>query len=151
SRAGFWLLVIVGSVFADIDVIGFRMGVPYGALWGHRGIVHSLLFAAAFACTSFLVLRNRDQQWQWSLIAVLFLVAASHGILDALTDGGLGVAFFSPFDRNRYFFPWRPIHVSPIGVHRLLSDRMVRVLTSEIVWVWLPAFVFIASLHASRI
>src|SRR5262249_46447977 len=125
--------------------------VPYGALWGHRGIVHSLLFAAAFACISSLVLRSQSHQWEWRLIAVLFLVAASHGILDALTDGGLGVAFFSPFDRNRYFFPWRPIHVSPIGLHRLLSDRMIRVLASEVLWAWLPAFVFTVTLQASRI
>ena len=37
----------------------------------------------------------------------LFLSTASHGVLDALTDGGLGVAFFSPFDQTRYFFPFR--------------------------------------------
>jgi hypothetical protein len=27
---------------------------------------------------------------------VLFVVTASHGILDAMTDGGLGIAFFAP-------------------------------------------------------
>jgi inner membrane protein len=43
-------------------------------------------------------------------------VKASHGILDAMTDGGLGVAFFSPFDDTRCFFPFRPIKVSPIGL-----------------------------------
>ena len=39
---------------------------------------------------------------------------ASHGVLDALTDGGPGVAFLAPFDDTRYFFPWRPIRVSPL-------------------------------------
>ncbi len=45
----------------------------------------------------------------------LFVATISHGILDALTDGGLGVAFFAPFVNTRYFFPWTPIKVSPIG------------------------------------
>jgi membrane-bound metal-dependent hydrolase YbcI (DUF457 family) len=43
-------------------------------------------------------------------------VVASHGVLDALTDGGKGVAFFSPFDTTRHFFPVRPIPVAPITV-----------------------------------
>jgi hypothetical protein len=38
----------------------------------------------------------------------VFLATASHGVLDATTNGGLGVAFFSPFDNRRYFLPWRP-------------------------------------------
>ena len=44
--------------------------------------------------------------------AFLFLCTMSHALLDALTDGGLGVAFFSPFSNERYFFPWTPIRVS---------------------------------------
>jgi len=52
-----------------------------------------------------------------------FLATASHGLLDAMTDGGLGVAFFVPFDKHRYFLPWTPIRVSPIGVGRFFTDR----------------------------
>ena len=55
-----------------------------------------------------------------------------------MTDGGLGIAFFSPFNLQRYFLPWRPIHVSPIGVSRFFSARGLRILWSEILWVWLP-------------
>ena len=72
-----------------------------------------------------------------------FLATASHGLLDAMTDGGLGVVFFSPFDTARYFLPWRPILVSPIGVARFLSPRGLAVLRGEIFWIWLPA-VFLA-------
>ena len=67
-----------------------------------------------------------------------FLVTVSHGILDALTNGGLGVAFFSPFDTTRYFFPWRPISVSPVGVGQFFSAQGVAILASEIEYVWLP-------------
>jgi inner membrane protein len=72
------------------------------------------------------------------LAALLLAVTATHGLLDAMTDGGLGIAFFSPFDLQRYFLPWRPIHVSPIGVGRFFSARGLRILWSEIFWVWLP-------------
>jgi len=71
----------------------------------------------------------------------LFVSTASHGLLDACTDGGLGVAFFSPFDTTRYFFAFRPIAVSPIGV-RFFSERGISVLWSELVWVWIPLLIF---------
>src|SRR5260370_33038895 len=58
-----------------------------------------------------------------------------------MTDGGLGVAFFSPFDNHRYFLPWTPIRVSPIGLGRFFSPRGLEVLQSELLWIWLPAAV----------
>ena len=61
-----------------------------------------------------------------------------------MTDGGLGVAFFSPFDTKRYFLPWRPIHVSPIAIHRFFSTRGFAILQSELLWIWLPAILFAA-------
>jgi inner membrane protein len=79
-----------------------------------------------------------------SLLAVtgfLFLCTASHGLLDALTNGGLGLAFFSPFAQHRYFFPWRPIAVSPLSVSRFLAGRGFHVLWSELRWVVLPSLV----------
>ena len=69
----------------------------------------------------------------------------SHGVLDALTTGGLGVAFFSPFDNLRYFFPWRPIKVSPIGVGRFFGERGIRVILSELIWIGIPSFLYIIS------
>ena len=56
-----------------------------------------------------------------------------------MTNGGLGVAFFSPFDTTRYFFPVRPVLVSPIGVSEFFNAYGVRVLISEAVWIWLPS------------
>ena len=48
-----WALGAACSMVPDIDVIGFHYGIPYGDLFGHRGITHSLPFAAlmALACT----------------------------------------------------------------------------------------------------
>jgi inner membrane protein len=132
----------VCSVIPDLDVIGFRYGIRYGDFWGHRGFTHSLLFAALLtgAAAAIIVFR-RDvpRHVRLLLSAYLFLATASHGVLDAMTDGGLGVAFFSPFNNARYFLPWRPIRVSPIGLSRFFSPRAYAVLRSEFLWIWIPA------------
>jgi inner membrane protein len=75
------------------------------------------------------------------LFLYFFLCAASHGVLDAMTNGGLGVAFFSPLDTTRYFFPVRPVLVSPIGIGDFFSAQGVRILVSEATWIWLPSCV----------
>jgi inner membrane protein len=59
-------------------------------------------------------------------------------VLDAATDGGLGVALLAPFDAERVFFPFRPIAVSPIGASAFVSARGAAVLASELLWIWLP-------------
>ena len=119
----------VGSILPDIDVIGLHHGIPYGSTFGHRGFTHSILFAALTAIAlSFLAPRGE----RWRALAFLFACTVSHGLLDACTNGGLGVALLSPFDKRRIFFPWRPIRVSPIGRLDLA------VLREEIQWVWLP-------------
>jgi inner membrane protein len=76
------------------------------------------------------------------LFEYLFVATASHGLLDAMTNGGLGGAFFSPFSNHRYFLPWKPIRVSPISVHRFFSGRGYAVLQSELLWIWVPAAIF---------
>jgi inner membrane protein len=138
-----WVAGVACSVVPDLDVIGFRFGIRYGDFWGHRGFTHSLLFAALLASTLiFIGLRKAlPSLGRTTLWLYLFLASASHGFLDAMTDGGLGVAFFSPFDNQRYFLPWTPIRVSPIGVGRFFSYRGLEVLQSELLWIWLPAAV----------
>jgi len=137
KRRSFWVLAVLCAVLPDFDVIGFPVGVHYGDLWGHRGMTHSLLFAGVVAAVFALCLQGTAEE-RWKTGGLLFVIAASHGVLDALTNGGLGVAFFSPFDRHRYFFSWRPIQVSPIGAKALFSSHAIQVLRSEI-WVWGPA------------
>jgi inner membrane protein len=53
-------------------------------------------------------------------------------LLDTLTNGGLGCALFWPFDRTRYFAPWTPIPVSPIGL-AYLSPYGLFVASAELV------------------
>jgi len=140
-----WLAGAVASTVPDLDVLGFRFGIPYGDFFGHRGFTHSLLFAAMLATIAAAALRKGANLGAGALWTYLFLAAASHGVLDAMTDGGLGVAFFSPFGNGRYFLPWRPIVVSPIGITRFFTPRGLAVLGSELLVVWLPALVFAGS------
>lgn len=127
----------------DLDVVSIWLGVPWGYVLGHRGITHSLPFAAllagVIAVTSFRA-RGRGGLEVW---LVLFAATASHGVLDAMTDGGTGIAFFAPFDDGRYFLPWRPIPVSPIGVSRFLSTRGAAILRAEALLIWLPALLLV--------
>lgn len=136
-----WLLAAACAFLPDADVIGFKLHVPYASLWGHRGLTHSVLAAAVVAAvlTGLAGLRrSNDMPPLARLWVLLFLATASHGVLDAMTTGGLGVAFFSPFDQQRYFFSLRPIQVSPIGIRNFLGPRGLLVLSSEAVWVGLP-------------
>ncbi len=142
-----WAIGAICSVVPDFDVIGFQFGIRYGDFWGHRGFTHSLVFAALLAgVVMILAFRSGlPTQSRSTLWAYFFLATASHGLLDTMTDGGLGVAFFAPFENRRYFLPWRPIHVSPVGIGRFFSERGVAVVESELLWIWLPAAVLAVS------
>jgi len=74
----------------------------------------------------------------------------SHGLLDAFTDGGLGIAFFAPFDPTRYFFSWRPIAVSPIGISQFFSLWGLSVLLTEAIWIGLPVWLWLGILQVLR-
>ena len=135
--AAFWLGAVC-TIVPDFDVVTFAFGISYRDVLGHRGFTHSLLFAALLSAILVQVFwANRDEVSKPASFVFLFLCTASHGVFDALTTGGLGVAFFAPFDNTRYFFPWRPIWVSPIGTD-FFSQRGLLVLWSEIVWMWTP-------------
>ena len=134
------LLGVVCSIIPDADVIGFHYGIHYGDVWGHRGLTHSVLFAALLS--GFLVAvcyRRKPSMAMAGMFLYFFVCTASHGILDAMTDGGLGVAFFSPFDTARYFFSHRPIVVSPIGIGEFFTEGGMYVLVSEAMWIWFPS------------
>lgn len=138
----FWSLAILCSVIPDADGIGFVLGIPYGHLFGHRGFFHSPFFALFMSLFVVIVffpgLQAFSKAWL-RYFAFFFLLSASHGILDAFTNGGMGIALLSPFDHTRYFFPWTPIVVSPIAIKAFFSRWGWAVIRSELLWIWLPA------------
>jgi inner membrane protein len=136
------LALVVLSVLPDLDILAFAVGIPYEHDLGHRGFSHSLPFAMlaawAVARVGFSAVPRYSRAW-WHLFGILAVAAASHGILDALTSGGLGVGFLVPFSSERFFFSFRPLEVSPIGLEAVLEGPMLRVAISEVLYVWLPA------------
>jgi len=134
-----WRVGLVAlSALPDLDVIGFALGIPYAAPWGHRGAAHSLAVAGlcGLACAA------GARGWRAGAVRMGIvggLVTASHGLLDTLTDGGLGIALLWPWSSHRFFAPWRPIPVAPIGA-AMLSARGLEVVATEAV-LFLPLFV----------
>jgi len=137
-------LLLAGLFFAclpDADMLAFKLGIAYADAFGHRGFSHSLLFAALCATLGAAGCRlfgcGPLKAGLWILLATL-----SHSLLDALTDGGLGVAWLWPLSDQRHFLPWRPIEVSPFLhgfiVEGRLSERAWLVLASEARWIWGP-------------
>src|SRR5687767_93854 len=127
------------SFLPDADVVGFGLGVRYEDEWGHRGATHSLLFSVAVGAAIGLAapLFGRPRL-RTGLIASLVLV--SHALLDTLTNGGLGCALLWPFDRSRYFAPWTPIPVSPIGLNFLSPYGLLVAITELVLFaplIWL--------------
>jgi len=144
-------LSALSAAVPDIDILAFYFGIPYEHWLGHRGFTHSLLFAALWgllAAAPFMV--GQTSPIKLRLYLNFFLVTALHGLLDAMTSGGLGVAFFAPFDNGRRFLPWRPVRVSPIGIGGFLSRRGAIVLHSEFTFIWLPSLALMATALTAR-
>jgi inner membrane protein len=132
------------SIVPDLDFVAFYTQYEDWHIIGHRGITHSIAFAIVLGliatrfCT---VTRAFDRDW-WRTFLFLTFCTASHGMVDACTSGGAGIAFLWPFTEARFFFPWNPIQVSPIGLE-FLQWEGVEVLISEFRWVWLPCIMIL--------
>ena len=150
----FWSLSLACSIIPDADVIGFSFGIPYDHFFGHRGFFHSpffgLLMSIFLVGVFFRDLEIFSRRWFLYFI-FFFLVSASHGILDAFTSGGLGIALLSPFDSTRYFFPWTPIMVSPIGIEFFFGKWGLSVIKSELLWIWLPSLLMVIISRVIRV
>jgi len=138
----FYLLALLCSILPDADVVGYHyFHIPSGHILGHRGFFHSPFFAillGIFIGTLFFRREPIFTRGWFAYVLIFTLIAASHGLLDALTNGGNGIALLSPFSSQRYFFPWTPIEVSPLGIQRFLGPRGISVMISEILWIWIP-------------
>jgi inner membrane protein len=133
------------ALLPDIDAVGFMRGVPYGAEWGHRGATHSLALALAGGIATGLgarVLGAHSSKSAARFTVLATLVLASHGLLDTLTDGGLGIALLWPFSLHRFFAPWQPIPVAPIGPAFFSADGAMIAATELVLFLplWLYAF-----------
>lgn len=144
--ARLWLAGAACAVIPDLDIVGpLWFGAPWGSVFGHRGITHSLSFAIVLGgIVTALLFRGKDWRGRrWRAWLYLTVATASHGLLDAMTNSTTGVAFFAPFDATRYFLPWRPIPVSPLA-SRFFSARGWAVFQAELRIIWLPVTIVAA-------
>lgn len=146
SKLLLWL-AIGSTILPDIDILTFSFGIPYEHPFGHRGFTHSILFAVLWATLlmCFFSIQNKIVWW-----LVIFLSTVSHGVLDAMTSGGRGVGFFIPFDNERFFFSFREIVVSPIGIGKFFSEWGMKVILSEIKYIILPCLIILIVLFSIK-
>jgi inner membrane protein len=138
---------IIASMLPDADVILFRLGATYDTAWSHRGFSHSLAFAIFLGLIAAIALRRVARP----LVAFGFvaIAAASHGLLDMMTNGGHGIAILWPVTDQRYFFDWRPIRVAPLALNRFPA-RAAAIVRTELLWIWVPAFLVALGLRSWR-
>lgn len=153
TLGGRWILIGVAcSILPDVDVLAFRFGIPYEHMFGHRGFTHSIFFAAILAVllgwSHFQI--NRKNLRAYAISAFIFICTLSHGILDAMTTGGKGIAFFAPFSDERLFLPWRVIKVSPLSIEQFFGEWGIKVVMSELVWIGIPATLIIIAANLLR-
>jgi inner membrane protein len=125
---------IVCSIWPDVDLVTLAWEVRPGEPLGHRGLTHSLLVAAA---VSFAVswLFFRGNRW---ILAFLFAVSASHGLLDAATPGETGVALLAPLTNHRFAFPFKIVPACPMGVDEYLGPMGLLTFANELLFIVLP-------------
>ncbi len=143
-----YVLGIISAILPDIDVIAYKFGIgQYGeSIWGHRGFTHSF-FAALLWMIILLLVFHRKEVNKLIIGSYYFLTTASHGLLDAMTTGGDGIAFFAPFSSERLFLPFRVIQVSPLGIKNFFSEWGIEVLKSEMLWIGMPCLAMIGLGH----
>lgn len=136
------LFSILAAMAPDVDVLSFPFNLPRDNLFSHRGIFHSIFFAALAGLLFAWLFWRREQissRAKWFFSGYFFMVILLHGVLDAFTNGGEGVAFFAPFIDKRIFFNFTPIEVSPVNPLVFLHGPGAEILANELAWVWMPA------------
>ncbi len=138
------------AVLPDLDVFAYSFGVPWDSMLGHRGITHTVLFALALGpAAAWLGFRAAPRREFWRVAAILSAATLSHPVLDAFTNGGLGIPFFWPLDHTRYFMPWTPLEVSPF-LRGFFSARGAEVAWSEAKWLGVPCVIALAVYALAR-
>jgi len=142
-----WALAVACAVAPDVDWFSQFFQVADGSDLAHRGLTHSLL-AALLIATLAMAVGFRDQLRSPRHWACLLSATFSHGLLDACTFGGTGVAFLLPFSDARFVSAWQPMFVSPIPLSDRLLDWLWFSLGTELMWIGLPAALVFAAPHA---
>lgn len=145
-----WALCFLCSTLPDIDGVIIRLAARLldlrltGIWWAHRGFSHSLLFALIIGLLAAVFVKQvlRFDKPFGLLVLYFFVVAASHGLIDAITSGGEGVMFFAPFHDGRYLFLYGP--VPTLKARLWFGGQGLITFGKEVFWIWLPSIAFYA-------
>lgn len=144
-----WLLASACAVAPDLDWFTAFLPLAEGSGLAHRGMSHSLVAAGLLTVAAMLIgFRSRLRSpHPWACLAA---ASFSHGLLDACTFGGTGVAFLLPFSDARFVCAWQPMFVSPIPLSGRLLDWLLFSLGTEALWIGIPALLAFALPRALR-
>lgn len=137
-----WALTTFCALAPDLDWFSAFVNLPHSGWLDHRGLTHSLPAAALLAGTVWWLGFEPAHRTR-RLLLCLLVAAFSHGLLDACTRGGVGVAAFLPFSKARYVCIWQPLQVSPLPLNATLALRFLRSLLGELLWIGLPAWLLV--------
>ncbi len=138
------LAALFCACWQDVDYASLLFEVRPHETFGHRGATHSLFVAAAVAAiVAFALFRARFRR----VFPILFAVGASHGLLDALTAGDVGVALFWPLTSARFHFPFSLIASCPGGVDEWLGYWGILTLANELLYVVIPVALVVSFLR----
>jgi inner membrane protein len=127
------------SALPDVDVVGVALGIPDAGAGGHRGASHSFFLAAVIGVVT--ALYARRHRWPVFRTAVAATLAvASHGILDAVGEGGRGIPLFWPFSDERFMSPWRVLPDAPRGFQMLSRHGLLDVCIELLVFFPMTAY-----------
>jgi inner membrane protein len=147
-----WRLVIAAAFAAaapDLDGITKHIFHPSPwSVYAHRGAAHSLFAALALG-----LIAAAFHKWlrvrALNAGTIVFAAAASHGLLDMMTDSGQPVAYLWPVSSLRLWADWRPIHSGPVNMAHLFSEAFAR-LWSELWQLIVPMFAIALAVRGVR-
>lgn len=117
------------STFQDVDIL---LPSSWGGGWVHRGALHSPAAALAAAAIGVLLLWDLGGRARTFLFALA--VAVSHGLLDILSRGGVGVMLLWPLSLVRVDSPWQPLPPSPFAAHYLSPRFLLRLIQETLLF-----------------
>lgn len=127
------------SALPDFDVFLVALGVPDAGAGGHRGASHSFFLAVIIG----LLTASYARRFGWPVVRTAIaatLAVASHGILDAIGEGGRGIPLFWPLSDARYLSPWRLLPDAPRGLQMLSRHGLLDVCVELLVFFPMAAY-----------
>jgi inner membrane protein len=143
------LAAAIAAAAPDLDALTYTLWrLPSTSVYAHRGAMHSLAFALM---EGLLAACLHKQLGVRPLAAATFVgaAAATHGLLDMMTDYGSGVAYLWPLSSARLYADWRPIHSAPLELRYIVSQGLPR-LQYEIRDLLLPMFAVVLAVRSVR-